>query len=111
MYIRKKTGPVFVTLPHGKKLSRSDLPPKNTSRWVARRKAKVVAGVIGGLMTDEEACDTYDLTFDELDGWISAVKNHCPAALRVTTLQKYRIFEQFTRQIWAKFFKLLYSFK
>ena len=90
MYIRKETGPVFVTLPDGKKLSRSDLPPKNTSRWVARRKAKNVAAVIGGLITDEEACDTYDLTFDELDGWISAVKDHGPAALRVTALQKYR---------------------
>lgn len=90
MYIRKETGPVFVTLPDAKKLSRSDLPPKNTSRWVARRKAKIVAAVIGGLITDEEACDMYDLTFDELDGWISAVKDHGPAALRVTALQKYR---------------------
>jgi len=90
MYIRKETGPVFVTLPDGKKLSRSDLPPKNTSRWVARRKAKIVAAVIGGLITDEEACDLYDLTFDELDGWISAVKDHGSAALRVTALQKYR---------------------
>lgn len=90
MYIRKETGPVFVTLPDGSKLSRSDLPPKNTSRWVARRKAKVVAAVVGGLITDKEACETYDLTVDELGEWISAVKSHGPAALRVTALQKYR---------------------
>jgi hypothetical protein len=90
MYIRKETGPVFVTLPDGSILSRSDLPPKNTSRWVARRKAKVVAAVVGGLITDKEACDTYDLTTDELTEWISAVKSFGPAALRVTALQKYR---------------------
>jgi len=90
MYIRKETGPVFVTLPDGSKLSRSDLPPKNTSRWVARRKAKVVAAVVGGLITDKEACEMYDLTTDELDGWIAAVRNHGPAALRVTAIQKYR---------------------
>jgi hypothetical protein len=90
MYIRKESGPLFITLPDGSKLGRSDLPPKNTSRWVARRKAKVVAAVVGGLITNEEACTTYDLTVDELDGWIQAVKSHGPAALRVTAIQKYR---------------------
>jgi hypothetical protein len=90
MYIRKESGPIFVTLPDGSTLSRSDLPPKNTTRWVARRKAKIVAAVVSGLITDTEACNVYDLTVDELHGWINAVKSHGPAALRVTALQKYR---------------------
>ena len=90
MYIRKDAGPVFVTLPDGSRLSRSDLPPKNTTRWVARRKAVFVAAVEGGLITATEACQTYDLTRDELASWISAVKSHGPAALRVTAIQKYR---------------------
>lgn len=90
MYIRKEKGPVSVTMPDGKTLCRSDLPPRDTTRWVARRKAKVVAGVVAGLITHQEACEMYDLSTDELDGWISAVRNHGPAALRVTTLQKYR---------------------
>ncbi|WGI20441.1 DUF1153 domain-containing protein [Amylibacter sp. IMCC11727] len=90
MYIRKETGPVYVTLPDGSRLSRSDLPPKDTSRWVARRKAKVVAAVVSGLISEEEACETYALTTDELKEWINAVKSFGPAALRVTALQKYR---------------------
>ena len=90
MYIRKESGPVAVTLPDGTTMSRSDLPPKSTSRWVARRKAKVVAGVVSGLISAEEACAMYELTTDELDGWISAVRKHGTAALRVTALQKYR---------------------
>ncbi|MEM6619483.1 MAG: DUF1153 domain-containing protein [Pseudomonadota bacterium] len=90
MYIRKEQGPVAVTLPDGSTLSRSELPARNTTRWVARRKALVVTGVVSGLITADEACKMYELTQDELDSWISAVKDHGPAALRVTALQKYR---------------------
>ncbi|MCP5076065.1 MAG: DUF1153 domain-containing protein [Rhodobacteraceae bacterium] len=90
MYIKKEQGPLFITLPDGSKLSRSDLPPKNTSRWVARRKARVVMAVVGGLLSHKEACKMYDLSEDELGSWCLAVKTHGTAALRVTTLQKYR---------------------
>ena len=90
MYIRKEQGPLFITLADGSKLSRSDLPPKDTSRWVARRKARVVMAVVGGLITQKEACNLYDLSTDELDSWCIAVKKHGTAALRATALQKYR---------------------
>ncbi len=90
MYIKKEQGPLFITLPDGSKLSRSDLPPKNTTRWVVRRKARVVMAVVGGLLSQKEACDMYDLSDDELQGWCLAVKTHGTAALRVTALQKYR---------------------
>ncbi|MBV1862985.1 MAG: DUF1153 domain-containing protein [Rhodobacteraceae bacterium] len=90
MYIRKEPGPLFITLPDGRKLSRSDLPPKDTSRWVARRKARVVMAVVGGLITPKEACNLYDLSTDELDSWCIAAKKHGTAALRATALQKYR---------------------
>lgn len=90
MYIRKEAGPKFVTLPDGSTLSRSDLPPRTTTRWVARRKARVVTGVVSGLISEAEACEMYALTEDELNSWIMAVKSHGPAALRVTALQKYR---------------------
>ena len=53
-------------------------------------KPKWLRPLWGGLITDKEACETYDLTADELTEWISAVKSHGPAALRVTALQKYR---------------------
>jgi hypothetical protein len=90
MYIRRIKGPVSVTLPDGSKLTRSDLPPANTRRWVARRKAVVVAAVNHGLIGEEEACDTYQLSKEELDLWRAAVREHGAAALRVTAIQKYR---------------------
>ncbi|MEM7441038.1 MAG: DUF1153 domain-containing protein [Pseudomonadota bacterium] len=90
MYVRKDAGPVAVTLPDGSTLSRSDLPERNTTRWVARRKATVVTAVVAGLISAEEACEMYDLSKDELNGWIKAVRDHGTGALRVTALQKYR---------------------
>lgn len=90
MYIRREKGPVFVTLPDGTKMTRSDLPPGNTQRWVARRKATVVSAVDHGLIGAEEACEMYRLSAEELDLWREAVHRHGTAALRVTALQKYR---------------------
>lgn len=90
MYIRREKGPVFVTLPDGTKMTRSDLPPPNTKRWVARRKATVVAAVDFGLIDAKEACDMYRLSDEELDLWRAAVRIHGAAALRVTAIQKYR---------------------
>ncbi|WP_424930422.1 DUF1153 domain-containing protein [Amaricoccus tamworthensis] len=90
MYIRREKGPVYVVLPDGSKLTRSDLPPSNTKRWVARRKATVVAAVDSGLIEASEACSMYHLSNEELDLWRGAVQKHGAAALRVTALQKYR---------------------
>jgi hypothetical protein len=90
MYIRRLKGPVCITLPDGTKLTRSDLPPANTKRWVARRKATVVAAVDHGLLHPEEACEMYQLSVEELELWRTAVRQHGAAALRVTAIQKYR---------------------
>lgn len=90
MYIRKEKGPVFATTQDGRRISRSDLPPKNTSRWVARRKAAVVTAVEAGLIEPKEACDMYGLSEEELDSWISAMSKHGTRALRVTSMQEYR---------------------
>jgi hypothetical protein len=90
MYIRREKGPVFVVMPDGTKLTRSDLPPTDTERWVARRKATVVAAVDHGLIESTEACTMYRLSEEELDLWRLAVKRHGAAALRVTAIQKYR---------------------
>jgi hypothetical protein len=90
MYIRREKGPVYVVLPDGTKLTRSDLPPANTKRWVARRKAVVVAAVDFGLIEPTEACALYRLSEEELELWRAAVRKHGAAALRVTAIQKYR---------------------
>ena len=90
MYIRRERGPVYVLLPDGTKLTHSDLPPADTRRWVARRKATVVAAVDHGLIEATEACNLYRLSAEELDQWRAAVRQHGAAALRVTAIQKYR---------------------
>jgi len=90
MYIRREKGPVFATTKDGRKISRADLPPKNTSRWVARRKAAVVAAVESGLLEKEEACKMYALSEEELESWILAMDKHGARALRVTSMQEYR---------------------
>ncbi len=90
MYIRKSDWPNVVRLPDGSYLSRSDLPPPDTRRWVASRKAAVVRAVRYGLLSQDEACARYDLSPEELTSWREAVASHGEAALKTTSLQKYR---------------------
>jgi len=45
MHIRKVRGPRTAQLPDGGYLSRRDLSPPNTKRWVASHKAAVVKAV------------------------------------------------------------------
>ena len=90
MYLKKVGGPRTVTLPDGSAMSRADLPPINTTRWVASRKAAVGKGVAAGLITREEACQMYALSEEELDSWFSAVRKHGEKALRTTRLKSYR---------------------
>jgi len=90
MYVKKTTGPAYVTLPNGRKFTRSDLPPTNTKRWVASRKATVVLGVETALITMEEACEMYNLSQDEFNEWCSAIKLHGFSALKTTKLKSYR---------------------
>ena len=90
MYLKKVDGPRQVTLPDGSTLSRADLPPAQTRRWVASRKAVVVKAVIYGLITQAEAQERYALSEEEFALWRGAIETHGEKALRVTTLQKYR---------------------
>jgi hypothetical protein len=90
MYLKRVDGPRQVTLPDGSVLNRADLPPADTRRWVASRKAIVVKAVIYGLLTQTEALQRYALSEEEFNFWQSAVSEHGEKALKVTTLQKYR---------------------
>jgi transposase-like protein len=71
-------------------MSLADLPPPDTKRWVASRKAAVVAAVDQGLIGDAEACTRYGLTAEELASWRNALDEHGVGALRTTRLQLYR---------------------
>lgn len=90
MYLRKVEGPRSVTLPDGKIMTRADLPSECTRRWVASRKAAVVRAVAYGLITEKEALDRYNLSEEEFLGWQSAVSTHGEAALKATSLKRYR---------------------
>jgi hypothetical protein len=90
MYLRKVDGPRSVTMPDGSVLSRADLPPSDTRRWVASRKAVVIKAVTHGLITRAEALERYALSEEELEEWEAAMSQHGEAALKATALQKYR---------------------
>jgi transposase-like protein len=67
-----------------------ELPPANTTRWVVRRKAAVVAAVQAGKISIEEACRRYQLTEEEFRAWQRAYDAHGLPGLRATRLQQYR---------------------
>ncbi len=90
MFLKRVDGPRQVTLPDGSLLTRADLPPADTRRWVASRKAIVVKAVVYGLITEAEALERFALSAEEFALWREAVEKHGEKALRVTTLQKYR---------------------
>ncbi len=71
-------------------MTRADLPPANTQRWVASRKAVVVRGVLYGLISTSEAKTRYGICDEEFNGWVAAVAEYGDDALKVTTIKKYR---------------------
>jgi Protein of unknown function (DUF1153) len=80
----------YVIGPDGSPLTVADLPPRDTKRWVIRRKAEVVAAVRGGLLSMEEACERYTLTVDEFLSWQRSIDKHGLPGLRATKVQDYR---------------------
>ncbi len=80
----------FVIGPDGSPLTIADLPPPGTTRWVARRKAEVVAAVRGGLLSLEEACKRYALTVEEYLSWQRSIDKYGLKGLRTTRLKEYR---------------------
>ena len=80
----------YVIGPDGTPLTLADLPPQDTTRWVIRRKATLVAAVRGGLLTVEEACERYTLSIDEFLSWQRLMDRHGLPGLRATRVQDYR---------------------
>lgn len=71
-------------------MSKADLPPAKTERWVASRKAAVVLGIASGLLSRAEACDEYGLSAEELESWCKAAQQHGLQGLKTTRTQSYR---------------------
>lgn len=90
MIENQKIRPAKVIGPLGEALTIESLPPPETTRWVVRRKAEVVAAVNGGLLSVDEVCARYNLTVEEFAGWQRAIDRSGMPGLRVTRIQHYR---------------------
>ncbi|SIN91029.1 DUF1153 domain-containing protein [Vannielia litorea] len=90
MFLKRIDGPRAVTLPDGTVMTRADLPPRDTRRWVASRKAAVVRAVENGLISLEDCMETYGVSEEEYASWVHAVEQHGEQALKATSLQKFR---------------------
>ena len=90
MIENQKTRPAKVIGPWGEPLTLDSLLPPETTRWVVRRKAEVVAAVNGGLLSVDEVCSRYGLTVEEFAGWQRAIDRSGMPGLRVTRIQHYR---------------------
>lgn len=76
-----------------------ELPPTDTKRWVARRKAAVLAAIDAGVLSRTEACMRYHISEVELRLWERAVRCAGVPGLRVTRVQIYRpVFENEAKQ-------------
>lgn len=82
--------PASVIGPLGEELTLDNLPPPETTRWVSRRKAQVVAAVEGGLLTPGEACTRYRMDLEELANWQRLFARIGVPGLRTTRIQRYR---------------------
>ncbi|MEM6626214.1 MAG: DUF1153 domain-containing protein [Pseudomonadota bacterium] len=76
--------------PDGRQITLEDLPSADIKRWVTRRKAEVVAAVRGGLLSEQDACERYQISEEEYRGWERLFDRHGVKGLRVTRLQNYR---------------------
>jgi Protein of unknown function (DUF1153) len=90
MTIQRNSRARYVSGPDGRALTVADLPPRDTKRWVTRRKAELVVAVRGGLLSLEEACERYALTLDEFLSWQTTLDRHGLPGLRATRVQDYR---------------------
>ena len=87
MIENQKISPAQVIGPLGEPLTLESLPPPDTTRWVVRRKAEVVAAVNGGLLTVDEVCARYGLTVEEFAGWQRAIDRSGMPGLRVIAVE------------------------
>jgi Protein of unknown function (DUF1153) len=74
----------------GRRLTIADLPSPDTTRWVPRRKAEVLAAVCGGLLSLEEACSRYALSHEEILSWARSLAGFGLSGLRTTRTQLYQ---------------------
>ena len=90
MCSKDKNGPYVVKLPDNTILSPADLPPEDTARWVVSRKLTMVRAVVCGLISLDEALQTYAISEEEFFTWVDLAAQHGEKGLRTTYAQIYR---------------------
>jgi hypothetical protein len=81
----------YVIGPDGGVLTMDNLPPARARRWVARKKAEVVAAVRGGLISLDDACERYELSPEEFFAWQIALDRFGLRGLDATNQSNIRI--------------------
>lgn len=89
MLENQKFRPIAVVGPLGEAITLDTIPPADTTRWVARRKAEVVAAVNGGLLSVDEAMTRYGLSLEEFESWQVTLRRVGMPGLRITHTQDY----------------------
>lgn len=79
--------PLRIIGPDSTILTRETMPPPDTTRWVASRKAQVVAAVESGLMTLDEVMRRYNLSLEEFTAWRHAMDRAGVKGLRIAWAQ------------------------
>jgi|SRR5580700_7580276 hypothetical protein len=74
----------YVVGPDGLVLTPSNLPQAGRIRWVARRKAELIAAVSGGLITMQDACSRYAISTEEFMDWERRYMRRGLTGLRVS---------------------------
>jgi transposase-like protein len=74
----------------GLRAALDSLPPADTERWAASRKARVVAAVHDGILTFEEACQRYSLSVEEFVSWQRALTTGGVRGLRAPKARETR---------------------
>ena len=72
-------------LADGSFLSVADLPPCDTTRWVASRKLVVVRAVLYQLRPQEEILETYSIGEEEFCARVSCLAANGPSGLKITS--------------------------
>ncbi len=78
---------VAVRLGDGTIISLSDLPDRNTKRWVASNKADVVKVFMAGLISEQEVCERYALSEEEFQSWLNRYIAGGKQALKLVNLR------------------------
>lgn len=68
----------------------SGLPPKTIKRWVAARKADVVAASEGGRLSEFEALARYNISREEFSAWQRAYRREGVAGPRIKSCLQMR---------------------